>query len=207
MTAGDQGSSSSLERIAEAASGKSPPRDRDRVSRDRVPRDRVSAERARDGDYDIRIARDGTWYHEGTPITRLPLVKLFSTVLRRQDDGGYWLITPVERGTIVVEDAPFVAVEATVTGADRDRAITFRTNIDETFVAGPDHPIRVEVDAETGEPSPYVLVRDNLEALIARAVFYDLVELAEEVERDGGTALVLWSGGVPFDLGRLDGDA
>ncbi|BBK40513.1 hypothetical protein STVA_05330 [Allostella vacuolata] len=156
------------------------------------------------GDFGIRIARDGTWYYRGSPIGRLPLVKLFATVLRRDADGGFWLVTPVERGRIEVDDAPFVAVAMQVAGGGREQALTFTTNLDQTVTAGPDHAIRVRLDPDTGEPSPYVLVRDGLEALIARPVFYDLVELGEERDVDGGRELGVWSGGKFFTLGRLE---
>lgn len=154
-------------------------------------------------DYRMFIARDGTWYHEGTAFTRHALVKLFSTVLRRTDDGRYMLVTPVERGVIEVEDAPFVAVEMTTDGTGRDQSLRFRTNVDDWVTADANHPIRVSVDRRTGEPSPYVLIRDGLEALIARPVFYDLVELGVETERDGKAILGVWSAGTFFPLGGL----
>lgn len=156
------------------------------------------------GDFDMRIGRDGTWYYRGSPIGRKPLVKLFSTVLRRDEAGGYWLVTPVERGRIAVDDAPFVAVAMAAEGAGRSQRLTFTTNLDHSVTAGPDHPIRVAVDPETGEPSPYILVRDGLEALIARPVFYDLVELGEERDGDGMRELGVWSGGTFFTLGRIE---
>lgn len=155
------------------------------------------------GDFDMRIARDGTWYYRGSPIGRKPLVKLFSTVLRRDEAGGFWLVTPVERGRILVDDAPFVAVAMQAEGTGADQRLTFTTNLDQIVTAGPDHPIRVAIDPDTGEPSPYVLVRAGLEALIARAVFYDLVELGEERETDGKRELGVWSGGSFFTLGRV----
>jgi hypothetical protein len=153
---------------------------------------------AEDEAYDIRIARDGTWFYQGTPIARPALVKLFATVLRRDDTGDYWLITPAEKGRITVDDAPFVAVDMTVedAAAGRDRRLVFRTNLDQIVEAGPDHPIRVAFDPETGEPSPYILVRDRLDALIARAVYYDLVERAEDHEGRIG----VWSKGRFFPL-------
>jgi hypothetical protein len=155
------------------------------------------------GDFDIRIARDGTWYYRGSPIGRKPLVKLFSTVIRRDEQGDYWLVTPAERGRILVEDAPFTAVECEVTGAGRDRVLKFRNNVDDWVEAGADHPVRVAEDPVTGEPSPYILVRDNLEALIVRPVFYQLVEQAVEYRQDGTDYLGLWSKGEFFPLGRL----
>jgi hypothetical protein len=159
------------------------------------------------GDIDIRIARDGTWFYHGSPIGRKPLVKLFASVLRRDADGTYWLITPAEQCRIRVDDAPFTAVEMSVEGEGRNRLLTFRTNVDENVNAGPDHPIRVVIDPETGEPSPYIYVRDGLEALIVRSVFYDLVELGvEALQDDGSRILGVWSGGMIFALGRIDGE-
>ncbi|RIK92583.1 MAG: DUF1285 domain-containing protein [Proteobacteria bacterium] len=156
------------------------------------------------GDIDMRIARDGTWYYLGTPIGRKPMVRLFSTILRHDDDGKYYLVTPVEKVGIRVDDAPFLAVEMEVAGEGREQTLTFRTNVDDYVSADAGHPIRVEIDHKTGEPAPYVLVRDRLEALIARAVFYDLVELAEEQ----GGMLGVWSGGRFFPIGPAgDGHA
>lgn len=154
------------------------------------------------GDVDIRIARDGTWFYHGSPIGRKPLVKLFASVLRREADGDYWLVTPAERCRIRVDDAPFTAVEMSIEGEGHNRQLTFRTNVDEIVKAGPDHPLRIVVDPATGEPSPYIYVRDGLEALIIRAVFYDLVDLGDEVPQpDGSTAFGVWSGGTFFSLG------
>lgn len=161
-----------------------------------------SGEPQADRHFGMRIGRDGTWYYLGTPIKRMPLVKLFSTVLRRDDKGDFWLITPVERGRIDVDDAPFVAVELTVDGEGQDTRLTFRTNLDEEIVADAEHPIRVEVDPETEEPTPYIHVRDNLEALIARPVFYDLAEMAEEAAVGDVIELRVWSGGNMFRLGN-----
>lgn len=152
--------------------------------------------------FGIRIARDGTWYYLGSPIRRKPLVKLFSSVLRRETDGRYWLVTPAERGRIDVDDAPFLAVEVTATGTGRQASLTFRTNLDDEVTADAAHPIRVTHDPETQEPTPYILVRDNLDALISRSVFYELVELAEEREEDGAAILGVWSQGEFFPLGR-----
>lgn len=158
---------------------------------------------AEDEAYEIRIARDGTWYYHGSPIGRIALCKLFSTVLRRDEKGDFWLITPAERGRITVEDAPFVAVEVTAEGQGPDQRLTFRTNLDHEVTAGPDHPIRVVTSMETGEPNPYVLVRDNLEARIARPTFYHLVERGEEREGPDGPEFGVWSCGCFFPLGRL----
>src|SRR5271170_7103856 len=152
------------------------------------------------GDFDIRILRDGTWLYHGSPITRKPLVRLFASVLRRESD-AFWLVTPVERGRIVVDDAPFTAVEMTVDGAGTTRRITFRTNLDEIVAADAAHPIRVALADGSGEPSPYVVVRDGLEALIARAVYYELVEHGETCRLDGEERYGVWSAGTFFPLG------
>lgn len=157
-------------------------------------------------DFDIRIGRDGTWYYQNSPINRIKLVKLFAAVLRRADDGAYHLTTPAEDGRIAVDDAPFVAVDLDAAGAGKAARLTFRTNLDEHVTAGPDHPIRVETDPESGEPSPYVMVRNGLEALINRAVFYDLVALGVE-ERVGGANLFgVWSADSFFPLGDIESD-
>jgi uncharacterized protein len=155
------------------------------------------------GDIDIRIGRDGTWFYHGSPIGRKSLVKLFSSVLTRDALGDYWLITPAEMARIRVDDAPFTAVEMTVTGSGRNRVLSFRTNIDEIVIADAAHPIRVETDRTSGEPSPYVMVRDGLEALILRAVFYDLVALGEATREGDVEILTVWSKGCGFPLGRL----
>ncbi|WP_375174296.1 DUF1285 domain-containing protein [Pseudooceanicola sp.] len=155
------------------------------------------------GDLDMRIARDGTWFYLGTPINRAALVRLFSTILRR-DDEGYVLVTPVERWGITVEDAPFVAVDFTAEGAGEDQVLRFETNVGDFAEAGADRPIRVVMDPETGEPSPYVLVRDRLEALIDRKSFYRLVDLAVTRPHEGEDWLGIWSGGVFFPIQRAD---
>lgn len=156
-----------------------------------------SAENCRE--FAIRIARDGTWFYHGSPIGRKPLVRLFSTVLRRAPDGTYWLVTPAERGRIEVEDAPFTAVALEARGAGRAQDLVFRTNVDDEVTAGPGHPIRV-ADRD-GEPRPYVTVREGLEALILRSVFYQLVDLATERKEDGKPVLGVWSDGAFFALG------
>ncbi len=152
------------------------------------------------GDFGIRILRDGTWLYHGSPITRKPLVRLFSTVLRREPD-GFWLVTPVERGRIIVDDAPFTAVEMSIEGAGPDQRIAFRTNLDDTVTADAAHPLRVELDPDTGEPSPYVEVRDGLEALIVRSVYYELVDRGETRMLDGEESYGIWSAGTFFRLG------
>jgi hypothetical protein len=130
------------------------------------------------GEIDIRIRRDGVWFHEGTPIGREALVRLFSTVLRLDPD-GYHLVTPVEKMKITVEDAPFIATRVDrAKNSDGGETLVFQTNVGDTVEAGPENKIRVEIDPETGEPRPYVHVRRGLEALIARPVFYELAEMA-----------------------------
>jgi hypothetical protein len=156
------------------------------------------------GDFGLSIRRDGTWFYRGSPIGRKPLVKLFASVLRRDDQGQYWLVTPAEKGRIEVEDVPFIAVEADYTGSGHEQNVTLRTNLDEIVIVGREHPLRVTEDPATGAPRPYVHVRDGLDARIARAVFYDLVEHGEENEQDGALVLGIWSGGTFFRLGALD---
>jgi hypothetical protein len=156
-------------------------------------------------EYDIRIASNGAWYYLGSPINRLDMVKLFAKILHRDEAGDYWLITPVERGRIIVDDAPFTAVELEIAdgtggrkpgGRKRDAVLTFRTNLDHRVDAGPDHPIRMAFNPETGEPRPYILVRPGLEALVVRPVYYQLVEHASVLKGRTG----VWSHGVFFPL-------
>lgn len=147
------------------------------------------------GDLDIRIARDGTWFYLGTPIGRPELVRLFSTILRKDGD-RYVLVTPVEKVGITVEDAPFVAVDFEAEGNGETQVLTFETNVGDAVEAGEAHPIRVERDSETGEPSPYVHVRADLEALIDRKSFYRLVEIGAHHEGWFG----VWSGGRFFPV-------
>lgn len=147
------------------------------------------------GDLDMQIRRDGTWFYEGTPIGRPELVKLFSTILWREGD-KYFLVTPVEKVGITVEDAPFVAVDFDAVGTGEDQQLRFVTNLEDKALASPDHPIRVVRDPQTGEPSPYVLIRRNLEALIDRKSFYRLVDLG--VHHEGWFGV--WSGGQFFQI-------
>jgi hypothetical protein len=156
------------------------------------------------GDLDMRIARDGTWSYRGSPIGRPALVKLFASVLRREPDGCYWLVTPAERGHVEVEDVPFLAVALTVTGDGRVQQLIFRTNLDDIVAAGPDNPLRVET-AANGEPAPYIRVRERLEARITRPVFYDLVELGREERVEDTIQFGVWSGGRFFRLGETAG--
>ena len=151
------------------------------------------------GDLDMEIRRDGTWFYLGTPIGRQALVKLFSSIIRKDGD-DYFLVTPVEKVGIRVVDAPFVAVDANAEGGGRDQSITFLTNVEDEVTAGPGHPIRVVRDPETGEPSPYILVRANLEALIDRKTFYRLIDLGSHEMHDGQKWFGLWSGGAFFPV-------
>lgn len=151
------------------------------------------------GDLDMRIARDGTWFYLGTPIGRAPLVRLFSTILRKDGD-YYFLVTPVEKVGITVDDAPFVAVDYDVAGEGTAQKLTFTTNVGDQAVAGQENPIRVERDPETGEPSPYVLIRANLEALIDRKSFYRLVDIGAHKDVDGQSWFGLWSSGEFFPI-------
>ncbi len=152
----------------------------------------------------MRIATDGTWYYRGSPIQRKELVHLFASVLTRDHTGDYWLVTPVEKARVEVEDAPFLAVDMACRYAGQDRELSFRTNMEETVTADEAHPIRVDVDGTTGEPRPYVVVRDGLEARIERSVYYDLVDLGNEEIFDGEKKYGIWSRGSFFTLGSLE---
>ena len=150
------------------------------------------------GDLDMRIARDGTWFYLGTPIGRAGLVKLFSSIIRKDGD-DYFLVTPVEKVGITVDDAPFVAIDFDASGDGEAQDLRFETHVGDHVTAGPDNPIRVAFD-ENAEPSPYVLIRRNLEALVDRKSFYRLVDLG--VHKDGWFGV--WSGGVFFPLIRSE---
>ena len=152
------------------------------------------------GDLDMEIRADGTWFYMGTPIGRQPLVRLFSTVLRKDDDGKTYLVTPVEKVGIRVQDAPFVAVEMAVAGEGADRNLTFRTNVGDVVQVGREHRLRFEIQGENRELKPYLHVRGNLEALVSRPVMYDLVELGEHVEIDGVSMFAVRSGGELFPV-------
>ena len=153
------------------------------------------------GDLDMRIARDGTWFYLGTPIGRIGLVRLFSTVLKREGD-AYFLVTPVEKVGITVEDAPFLAVDFTVSGQGQEQVLTFQTSVGDEAEAGPDHPMRF-ADRD-GAPAPYVEIRAGLEALIDRKSFFRLVDHAVTQEIDGTPMFGVWSKGVFFPLAPLD---
>jgi hypothetical protein len=156
------------------------------------------------GDLDMEIKADGTWFYLGTPIGRMPLVQLFSSVLRKDDDGKTYLVTPVERVGIRVADAPFIAVEMDVSGDGDARVITFRTNVGDVVEAGPERPLRFVDENETGGLKPYVLVRGRLEALVARPVMYELVGHGEEVEIGGKTMFAVRSKGAVFPIMPAD---
>ena len=155
------------------------------------------------GTIDIRIAADGSWFHEGRPFQRLSLVKLFASVLHRQDH-DHFLLTPAEKLKIQVDDAPFVANLVEVIEQDQKAAIVFTTNLEDRIVVDSNHPIRVEIDPETQTPRPYVHYRDGLEALISRNAFFELTNLASETIRDGQLYLTVSSLGREFELGCVD---
>ena len=151
------------------------------------------------GDSEMRIARDGTWFHQGSPIGREAMVRLFSTILRRESDGSYVLVTPVEKLSIEVEDAPFLAVELKSEGEGRSRALAFRLNTGDLIAAGPGNPLVIR---ETPDgPHPYLHVRGGLEALVNRSVYYELMNLALDEASD---PVGLWSNGAFYPL---DGSA
>ena len=152
------------------------------------------------GDLDIRIARDGTWFYLGTPIGRPGMVRLFSSILKKED-GRYYLVTPVEKVGIRVDDAPFVAVDFEREGTGRDQVLTFVTQVGDRAVAGPDHPIRVARDA-LGAPAPYILIRSNLEALIDRKSFYRLTDLGCHEGQGTESWFGVWSSGRFFPMIR-----
>lgn len=167
------------------------------------PDDALRQIRQPDGQhFDIRIAIDGRWFHEGGLIGRSALVKLFASVLRREPDGSYWLVTPAERGTITVDDVPFIVVSMHREGEGKQQRICFYTNVDDKFLLGPDHPLKMrsrhtEQGVDENGLRPYVLVRDNLQARLARPVFYELVALSV-AGADGRFGV--WSDGIFFPL-------
>ncbi|WP_430439592.1 DUF1285 domain-containing protein [Shinella sp.] len=152
------------------------------------------------GDIDMEIRADGTWFYLGTPIGRAPLVRLFSTVLRKDEDGKVYLVTPVEKVGIRVVDAPFLAVEMNASGEGEGQKLTFRTNVGDVVEAGPDHPLRFVIEGENSELKPYLLVRGRLEALVSRAMMYELVGLGETIEIDGVKMFAVRSGGKVFPV-------
>lgn len=153
------------------------------------------------GEMDMVIKADGSWWHEGSRITRKGLVGLFASILRKDEDGKTYLVTPVEKIEITVERAHFLVVRVDIEGEGEGQRVFFTTNMYEVVEAGPDSPIRVETDSETLEPSPFVTVRGRLEAALNRAVFYELVEHAVERDTPEGKQLGIWAGGQFFPLG------
>ena len=147
------------------------------------------------GDIDMRIAQDGTWFYMNSPIGRKPLVKLFASIMRHDEDGKYYLVTPAEKCGIKVDDAPFVAIRMTAEGESRDQVISFETNTDDVVTVDDHHPLRVATEEGTGGLKPYILVRGRLEALVSRALFYDLVARGISEEYDGERWFGVWSSG------------
>ena len=152
------------------------------------------------GDIDMRIAKNGLWYYMGTPIGRESLVRLFASVLRKDEDGKHYLVTPVEKIGIAVEDAPFLAVELHADGTGRDQVITVRTNVGDAVPIGPEHPMRFEPEPETEGVKPYVLIRGRLEALCARPLLFELVDIGSEETVDGADWFGIWSSGVFYPM-------
>ena len=154
------------------------------------------------GDIDIRVARNGSWYHEGRPFLRQPLVNMLSSILKREGD-EYFLVSPVEKMRIQVEDVPFIVVCMTEQNMSGELTLVFRTLTDDIIPLDAEHSLRVQTDELTGEPRPYIQVRSGMEARIHRPVFYELVERGREVIRHGESHLMIESAGLQFDLGRL----
>lgn len=161
--------------------------------------DRIKRGEAACADLGMRIDRDGTWHYRGSPIGRQAMARLFASILHRLPDGSYWLVTPAEQGRIDVEDVPFVALELRASGEGSERRLAFRTNLDEWVTAGPEHPLRLGSADARGTLAPYLMVRNGLEARLARPVFYELIELAEPAQ---GDELAVWSDGMRFSLGH-----
>ncbi|MFK7867579.1 MAG: DUF1285 domain-containing protein [Alphaproteobacteria bacterium] len=157
------------------------------------------------GDFDIKITKDGVWFYRGSPIGRKSLVKLFATVLQKDDAGEYWLVTPAERGRVAVEDAPFLAVEMRVEAeATADQILHFRTNLDHWVCLDEAHPLRVAINPKTQEPAPYIMLWDRLEAKLTRAIFYQLVDLAlsqqQSASNDADETLAITSAHTAFKI-------
>lgn len=183
----DKASAAGLARLA-AAAAKSP--------RALAPRDC--------GDFDIRIARDGSWFYRGSSIGRMALVRLFSRLLERDASGQYWLVTPAERGRIRVEDVPFIAVTLAVENPGARQRLVFHTNVDDIVALDAAHPLRIAEDVVTGTPVPYILIRNGLEARLARSVFYELVDLGCDEQLGSETSFGVWSSAKFFPLGTRD---
>ena len=158
------------------------------------------------GDFDIRIDRDGIWYYQNSPINRLGLVKLFSSVLSKDAIGNYWMTTPVERGTIEVEDVPFLAVELNIKNPGPRQVLTIRTNLHEIVTLDKDHALTIITNPDTEEPLPYITVRDNLRARLTRSVYYEVVDLGVEEPIEGEKLFGVWSADKFFPMGKLTED-
>ena len=155
------------------------------------------------GDIDMTISKSGKWYYMGSEIKRPAMVKLFSGILRLESDNSYYLVTPVEKVRIQVEDAPFVAVAITKEQSEGMNTVTFRTNLNDEIVLSKENPLSIEIK-KNDEPSPYITVRNNLRALISRSVFYELVDLAETIPIDGVTYLAIKSQGEIFKIHKAE---
>lgn len=156
------------------------------------------------GEIDIRIKRDGSWQYLGTPITREPLARLFGSILRKEDDGRHYLVTPVEKYAITVEDAPFIGVDVDAVGEGREQILEIETNHGDRAPISADHPLRLDFDPDSGEPAPYVLVRGALEARLDRKSFFRLADLVVEESRPEGRRWGVWSCGSFFPLAESD---
>ncbi|MEE9396592.1 MAG: DUF1285 domain-containing protein [Methylococcales bacterium] len=156
------------------------------------------------GDIDMLIKRDGSWFYMGTPIVRKELVRLFSTILRKDKDGKTYLVTPGEKVGITVEDAPFLAVEMSCQGTGKEQILTFRSNVNDVIIAGHENSLRFEIDNENEGLKPYILVRGRLEALLTRAITLDLIALGQEVVLNGKSYFVIYSQGVLFPIMPVD---
>ena len=155
------------------------------------------------GDIDMTISKSGKWYYNGSEIKRPAMVKLFSSILRLETDNSYYLVTPVEKVRIQVEDAPFVAVAITKEQSEGINTVTFRTNLNDEIVLSKENPLSIEIK-KNDEPSPYITVRNNLRALISRSVFYELVDLAETIPIDGVPYLAIKSQGEIFKIHKVE---
>ena len=155
------------------------------------------------GDIDMTISKSGKWYYMGSEIKRPAMVKLFSGILRLESDNSYYLVTPVEKVRIQVEDAPFVAVAITKEQSEGMKTVTFRTNLNDEIVLSKENPLSIEIK-KNDEPSPYITVRNNLRALISRSVFYELVDLAETISIDGVPYLAIKSQGEIFKIHKVE---
>ena len=153
------------------------------------------------GNLEFRIDRDGQWFYHGSPIRRKELLLYYASLLHRDEAGNHWLVSPFQKVMVAVEDVAFLAVELTVKDPGDAQTLIFRTNVDENVIVDSAHPIRVEHDSETGEPAPYVMVRDGLEARMTRSVFYELAELAMDKQEQGEHILGVWSSGTYFPIG------